>query len=177
MSGDPHSYFDPWRPKHGAESDPADFEMRTTPYHRTHRLFGQGHTAMFGGNPTASVFGSASVVINSLRNVNGHDPIKETLIGMARGERNPEEIDPRFLLKTQPSVTSSGVRYYMEDPKYLKTGETYADKSNIGNRFPVIYEHSDRGQRFILSGHHRAAAAIGLGQPLPALVIRHSEWS
>lgn len=76
-----------------------------------------------------------------------------------------EEMDPRNLHASQPSVTQPGVNYYLEDENYWKTGETYADKNNVGNRYPVVYSDV-RGRNIILSGHHRATAALLRGTPL-----------
>lgn len=81
-----------------------------------------------------------------------------------------EEIDSRHLFATQPSVTRPGVSYYMGDD-YQKTGRTYADQGNVGNQYPVVY--TDRqGQNIILSGHHRASAALISGQFLQARRVR-----
>lgn len=90
--------------------------------------------------------------------------------------RSPEgmqEIDPRYLLSTQPSVTRPGVNYYMGD-EYQRTGRTYADQTHSGNVYPVVYEReSERGiEPMLLSGHHRATAALIKGEPLRALVVR-----
>jgi hypothetical protein len=83
------------------------------------------------------------------------------------------EVDPRYLLSTQPSVTRPGVNYYMSG-EYEKTGKTYADQSHAGNIYPVVYEReSERGiEPMLLSGHHRATAALLRGVPLRALVVR-----
>lgn len=82
-----------------------------------------------------------------------------------------EEMDPRNLHASQPSVTLPGVNYYMDDPTYWKTGETYADRGNVGNRFPVVYSDV-RGRNILLSGHHRATAALLRGEPLVARRVR-----
>ena len=169
-------YHDLWLPRHDTEN-PADFDMRGTPYHISHRLYGQGVEAMFpGGKLIARPHASGPTNLMRLRNVNGRDPIKETLIAAARGEVHPQHIDPRWLKQTQSGVTLPGVRYYAEDPTYHETGETYADKGDIGNKYPVVYQHSDWGVRLILAGHHRAAASLALGKPLRALVIDDSHW-
>jgi hypothetical protein len=79
------------------------------------------------------------------------------------------EIDPRELHATQPSITRAGVAHYLGGD-YERTGETFADKHNPGNRRPVVYRRED-GQNLLLSGHHRATAALLQGRPLRALVI------
>lgn len=78
-----------------------------------------------------------------------------------------EDIDPRFLHATQPHVTRQGVSYYMDDPRYEEQGRTFADPGNVGNAFPVVYDRED-GYRLLLSGHHRATAALLKGRGLKA---------
>jgi len=74
--------------------------------------------------------------------------------------------DPRLLHASQPGITKAGVRHYMSD-EYEQTGETYADKDNIGNQMPVVYNKSN-GQNVLLSGHHRAQAALLQGRQFDA---------
>lgn len=88
------------------------------------------------------------------------------------GLREPhtvESVDPTILYATQPNLTRPGVEYYLSG-EYLRTGRTFADGS-VGNRVPVVYVNS-RGEHLILSGHHRAAAALINREPLNAIVIR-----
>lgn len=91
--------------------------------------------------------------------------------------KNPPElrdVDPRTLQSTQPQVTRAGVRHYASG-EYEKSGTTFADQGNAGNRFPVVYararEGSDVADHIILSGHHRAVAALINGRPLRARVV------
>ena len=91
---------------------------------------------------------------------------------------NPEhhhlqDIDPRDLRSTQPAITRGGVQHYLSD-HYDRTGETFADHGNPGNRRPVVYRRED-GQNLLLSGHHRATAALLQGRPLQAVVV-HGPW-
>ena len=79
------------------------------------------------------------------------------------------DVDPRGLRATQPSVTRPGVSYYLT-PRYERTGRTYADYDRASNRFPVVYRRED-GERLIISGHHRAAAALIQGKPLAARTV------
>lgn len=81
------------------------------------------------------------------------------------------EIDPRTLRATQPSITRQGVDFYTHDETYRTTGRTFADQGNVGNKFPFIYERED-GQRLILAGHHRSAAALAKGEPVVARLER-----
>ena len=76
------------------------------------------------------------------------------------------DFDPRNLHSTQPSVLRAHAAFYM-DSSYEDTGQTSADQDNVGNRFPVVYRDR-RGRNIILSGHHRATAALLRGEPLRA---------
>lgn len=85
-----------------------------------------------------------------------------------------QDVDPRTLHSTQPAITRAGVRHYLSG-EYEKSGTTYADQGNVGNRFPVVYRRSREGtdvaDDLLLSGHHRATAALIKGQPLRARVV------
>ena len=85
------------------------------------------------------------------------------------------EVDPRNLRATQPEITRAGVEYYMGQ-EHRRTGETFADRMSPGNRYPVVYSrtHPVTGnvENMILSGHHRAAAALLQGRQLHARYIQ-----
>jgi hypothetical protein len=83
------------------------------------------------------------------------------------------ELDPRYLIGTQSGITLDGLQYYMGD-EYEETGQVYRDRDQAGNVYPVVYEReSERGiEPLILSGHHRASAALLKGEALRALVVR-----
>lgn len=78
--------------------------------------------------------------------------------------------DPRTLRSTQRGVTRPGVEFYTSG-QYESTGSTYADQHVAGNRHPVVYRNPDNGQLLILSGHHRAVAALVQGKPLNAIFV------
>ncbi len=93
-----------------------------------------------------------------------------------------EEIDTRGLKASQPWVTGGGVSHYMGagGAEYDRTGVTYADQANPGNKYPVIYHRRNSPEestsaRIILSGHHRATAAHLQGKPLRGIVV-HGGW-
>lgn len=92
----------------------------------------------------------------------------------AVADRKLTELDPRSLMSGQPSITHQGMRYYM-DGEYEKTGRTFADHG-AGNAFPVVYEstHPDFGypERTLMTGHHRATAALLRGEPLRAVHVK-----
>lgn len=87
-----------------------------------------------------------------------------------------QAVDPRTLHSYQPSITRAGVDYYAESEDYRRFGTTFEPGENRGNRYPVIYIRDGAnglpGQSVILSGHHRAAAALAKGEALQALVIK-----
>lgn len=93
------------------------------------------------------------------------DLVRHTLQTPIEGTRGLTDIDPRVLRASQPNVTRAGVAYYMS-PQFEQTGRTFADQSHLGNQHPLVY--SREGQEVLLSGHHRAAAALLKGQPLRA---------
>lgn len=79
-------------------------------------------------------------------------------LSQPKSEKDVRPQDPRQLHATQTGLTRGGVEYYMGD-EYSKTGRTYADQDNLGNTRPVVYHKSD-GRSLLLSGHHRAGAAL-----------------
>jgi hypothetical protein len=83
--------------------------------------------------------------------------------------RHMREVDPRFLHANQPEVTRAGVQYYMR-PEYHETGRTFADMHMAGNRYPFVYTKRS-GENVILSGHHRATAALLHGKQFRAIHI------
>lgn len=80
-----------------------------------------------------------------------------------------QSVDPRTLSATQGNITRAGVRYYLGQ-KYENSGMTFADNDRPTNRVPMVYRRSN-GENLILTGHHRAAAALLKGEPLRAIVV------
>lgn len=99
------------------------------------------------------------------------DAVARTLAAPVKLDR----FDPRTLRATQPNVTREGVEYYLSDSEtartYRATGRTFADQDQPGNRYPVIYEQPN-GQLVILSGHHRATAALLEGRAVEGILVR-----
>jgi hypothetical protein len=86
-----------------------------------------------------------------------------------------EDVDPRPLRATQPNILREHVNYYMDrSGAYDLTGRTSRDQHNVGNMFPTIYVRPD-DKWDILSGHHRATAALLKGEALRARVIRQPD--
>src|SRR4051812_23501046 len=87
-----------------------------------------------------------------------------------QGGPNMEEVDPRFLHATQPSVLQEHVNYYMGG-EYSRTGTTARDQGLNINQVPRLYIRGD-GRTDILSGHHRATASLLQGGQFRAHIIR-----
>jgi hypothetical protein len=90
--------------------------------------------------------------------------------------RNPHNypvvsVDPREprLHATQPFVIEPAARYYMTD-EYRQTGRTWADQNQSGNRVPFVYDR-EGGESLLLSGHHRATAALLQGRQFDAVRV------
>ena len=81
----------------------------------------------------------------------------------------PQDLGDIALRATQPSVTRAGVSHYMSDDYRLK-GSLYSDHHQLGNQTPMIY-HREDGISMLLSGHHRAVAALLGGHDLNAIHV------
>lgn len=90
-----------------------------------------------------------------------------SLIGSRPGSGLFTDLDPRSLRASQPGLTRAGVAYYLGD-EYRRSGRTYADQFDAANKYPVV--HARGSDLVLLTGHHRAAAALLLGEPLRARV-------
>lgn len=85
--------------------------------------------------------------------------------------KNPKltQVDPKTVKTQQGFVTREGVAYYLT-PKYKQTGETYADPTDRGNRFPMVWKKPN-GDMVLLSGNHRFTAALIEGRMQDAIVV------
>jgi hypothetical protein len=81
------------------------------------------------------------------------------------------DVDPRRLRSSQPAVTRDGVSHYLNSRQWEMTGATYADQHNVGNQYPTVYRRSRDSEQVLLSGHHRATAALMRGEPLRARMV------
>lgn len=97
---------------------------------------------------------------------------KDAVSAMLKNPEHPlEDVDPRHLRASQPSLVRAAAKHYL-DGDHHKTGETYENSGNVGNKHPVVFHDNDTGERTILSGHHRAFRALAKGEPLRAKVVR-----
>lgn len=132
-----------------------------------HRLYGKGKwRAMFGDGPTAGTPWPHGGMNPKLS-----EKIKPEVAKVVSDPgKHVAQVDPRELHSNQGSLTRDGVAYYLHSPEYNRTGRTYADQDQAGNQHPVVLRRTN-GRHVILSGHHRAAAALLKGQPLTAAVV------
>jgi hypothetical protein len=131
-----------------------------------HRLYGAGAEAMFKGAPkTITPWQSAG----RPKSGPGYDP---QLVHNALKDPSSHmmEIDPRHLHATQPGVTRAGVDYY-SGSEYRETGRTFADQHQAFNRYPIVYQDR-QGRNKVLSGHHRATAALLHGRQFHGIFIQ-----
>lgn len=136
-------------------------------------LFGAGMDALPGVGPTAGLpFERARGIAARAKTYDMNLARK----AVSDQDYPVTEVDPRTLSASQGSVVRDGVRHYMSDD-YKATGQTYADQNNrqgahtSGNSVPVVYHTDDNYENVILSGHHRATAALLSGQMLKAKVV------
>jgi hypothetical protein len=94
---------------------------------------------------------------------------------IAEPDRHVQDVDPRTLRATQQSVTRAGVDYYRGD-EYRRSGKTFADQENPGNKLPFVYSRRSMvpgrpNDEVLLAGHHRASAALINGEQFRAIRI------
>lgn len=134
---------------------------------RQHDLYGQGIDRMFpeGATDTVAPWPQAG----RKKTVQDYDKDLVTRSITHPHEFSVEELDPRELHSMQPKVTRAGVSHYVQ---HGQEGETFDNDHRLGNDLPRVYHRIDDNQKLILSGHHRAAAALAEGRPFKAMVIR-----
>ena len=87
------------------------------------------------------------------------------------------DIDPRILSAGQPHLVRGGVAHYLTG-EFERSGRTFADTHNVGNQFPFVVTkpHPTLGhEHVIISGHHRAAAALLQGRRLTTRWIEQQQ--
>jgi len=155
-------------PQRGPYPETPEEGRKSREFGLVYRNFGSGDVeSMFGGSPkTVSPWPSAG---RTKANPKGYD---QALVdkALASPAEHMADVDPRNLHATQPWITHAGVSHYMGD-EYRKTGRTFADQDQAGNRFPVVYT-DEQGRNRLLSGHHRATAAVLKGEQLRAVHVK-----
>ena len=145
---------------------PENLEQARGSSHETaHRLYGQGVDPAFKGAPK---IGTPWPKAGRLKTDPGYDP---QLVHNALKDPSAHmmEMDPRHLHSTQPWVTKPGVDYY-SGSEYRETGRTFADQHQAANQYPIVYQRG--GQNKLLTGHHRATAALLHGEQFHGIFIQ-----
>lgn len=105
----------------------------------------------------------------------GRKDYDQDLVNAAVTNKQPAEpLDPRDLHSRQSHVRKDIVKHYMT------SNEVFADKDQAGNQTPVVYERQPpegspswmTPQRMILSGTHRATAALLRGEQFHAILVK-----
>ena len=81
------------------------------------------------------------------------------------------KIDPRTLHTMQPGVTRDGVGHYIDSTD----GALFDQTASATNDQPLVYirdEGNGRERAILLTGNHRAAAALAKGEQLDAIVVK-----
>lgn len=142
-------------------------EAARGPHETAHRLYGSGAEGvdkLFGRNLiTTAPWPKAG-------GTKGKPAWDKDAVANAITNPNLAEVDPRNLHASQGSVTRPGVSYYMGD-EYRRSGATFADMDKPGNRTPMVYTDC-AGRNKLLSGHHRATAALLNGSQFEANVVQ-----
>lgn len=127
---------------------------------RADEVYGKGDVSALGGD--------SPLVVTPWRAANGRVDRRaydESLVHEAIRQGQPtEKVDPRSLVAMQPHLRRDIVRHYMTQPNTV-----YADQHDPGNERPIVYDRN--GTHLILSGHHRAAAALLRGEQFDAVVV------
>ena len=144
------------------------------------RFYGRGVEGLFGNEDEVAPL--RTVPWASASRLKAYSPWDQELVARTLSGRSQPpltDVDPIDLRANQPSITRAGVSYYAgSGSDYHKTGKTFENSNNAGNRFPVIYRREPSpinpragAENVILSGHHRAAAALAMGRPLKAIML------
>lgn len=142
------------------------------------QFYGKGFDALFPLGGSALTTGVPFPRARRLKDQSSYDrfAVAKTLSEPPQ----PVEFDPRTLKANQPSVTYPGVQHYMSG-EYERTGRTYADQGQAGNRYPMVYTRPQdpdchgadcAEEHVLLGGHHRATASLLKGEQLRALHTR-----
>lgn len=131
------------------------------------KIFGSGNVdSVFNGAVTTGV---PFERVHTSKSLKMGYPAARIADALRTGDFTLDEVDPRDLKATQPGIVRSHVGHYL-GPEYAKTGQTAADQESALNKYPTVYKRKD-GQMVIVSGHHRAVAALIKGEGLIARVI------
>lgn len=134
----------------------------------------RGTQNLWGKNSWRAMFGNSLTTIApwKFHRFGPRSPLDKDAVAkvLANPGAHRSQFDPRTLEAIQPSLVRAGVAFYLHDPTYQTSGTTFADQGMESNRIPIVYVTRD-GKSVILTGHHRAAAALLKGEMLTALRV------
>ena len=149
-------------------------------------LYGAGIHALFGPKdeydepeprPIVGVPFPKAVGTGNLQATYDLDPAKAAI---ADPQHPVSDVDPRDerIRSNQTHVTHAGINHYMDEGNRA-AGRLYADQHQAGNLVPVLMHVPSSGEKgeelVILSGHHRATAALLQGRQFRAK-IAEGQW-
>lgn len=152
-------------------------------YEREHRIVESPNReqmerfADMHGQGVESVFGEGSVGVTTIpfpqASRRKDEPLydKAAVADILAQPIHLSSFDPRTLHASQRGVTREGVDYYVDPDGYKAVGLPFADQHEKGNQYPVIYRNPRTEQYVILSGHHRAVAALVTGRPVQGILV------
>lgn len=122
--------------------------------HAFHSETGQARTYTF--SPTARLFLPGSAAAR-------REVPAEAMHGSNHWQVEP--MDPRELTGTQDGLQGAALSHYLSDD-YRKGGHLFDKSRGADNDIPTVVGFQRR--KFLMTGHHRAAAALLKGEPLQA---------
>jgi hypothetical protein len=129
------------------------------------RVYGQGIESMFSGGKVEDI--APWKTYSRKKGQKSTWFVDQDLLAKARrGDAVEQDVDPRYLYNLQGGLTLEGVQRYVNDPNAAPA----PDGGWVNDR-PVVYQRAN-GDRILLSGNHRAAAALVQGRPLRAVLVQ-----
>jgi hypothetical protein len=83
------------------------------------------------------------------------------------------EVDPHTLSgvhASQPGIQHGALSHYLNQNQF--GGDLFDKSQGVSNDFPVVFNNEDTGEKTLLSGHHRATAALIQGRELRGRIVR-----
>lgn len=134
--------------------------------------FGPGYRYLYGSHDVERLFpeGKPSTITpwGSTTRSKVRQDYEKDKVESALKDRQLSDIDPRNLKSTQPFITRAGVSHYMQPG-----APVYRDSHQAGNKDPVVYKRGE--EHILLSGHHRAAAALLQGRQFKGILVE-GDW-
>ena len=132
---------------------------------RSAKMFGKGINGMFPANAKGERSPKTVIPFAGAARLKSEPMYDKKAVAKGIAEGKLVDVDPRNLRASQPSVSLPGVQHYLQGKPGL-----FDSQGGAANKNPIIYVR--RGQKNILTGHHRAAAALLAGKTFKAIVVQ-----